>query len=113
MKLHKIRNVALEECCAEQKIAYNIAFRCDTTCGHRYNELLKEDPEAAAALLEEVKEIHLGSWDRDYASYSRKYDRDVIVACLEAGLANYLKNFFIATRYEQIGKAFPLPADVR
>lgn len=113
MKLHKIRNVALEECCAEQKIAYNIAFRCYINCEDRYRDVLKNDPEEAAALLERAKEIHLSMYDDEVARQPRrstKYDRDAIVACLDAGLKNYIENNFIATNYKQVGKAFPLPA---
>ena len=106
MKLHKICNVDLKECSAEQKIAYNIAFRCEISGGSEFRKLLATDPKGAAELCTKLRDIHMDAWDRDPGS--RRYDREAIYTALDNGLHAYLENHFIATRYEQIGKAFPL-----
>ena len=36
MKYHKIRNIDIKTCTAEQKIAYNMAFSADITFGDRF-----------------------------------------------------------------------------
>lgn len=39
MKWHKIRNVPIDVCSAEQKVAYNMAFRVHINQGDQYRAL--------------------------------------------------------------------------
>lgn len=103
MKHHKIINVPIQTCTAEQKIAYNLAFRA---CSYRDNYLSARKISAicAADMLKQIKDEIFGEWCRLYGG---KYNDDAIIAAFNAGLAKYLENPFIATGYEQIGNAFP------
>lgn len=103
MLYHKIRGVPLEVCTAEQKIAYNIAFRAECFSS-KYQEAESVSAVCAAEALDEIARIAFSWWMQDHAG---KYNDDAIFAALRAGLAEYLKKPFIAWDYKQIGKAFP------
>ena len=95
MKFHKIRNVPLNVCTAEQKIAYNLASS--------YADCIKGktwlcDTDISRWLLA----IYMDSTQKD------KYDLDGIFCALNAGTVNFVKHPFIATSYKQIGDAFPV-----
>ena len=96
LKTHKIPNVDKLVCCAEQKIAYNLAF---STRDH----ILRCGLNGEQAVAETMK-----FWHSSHEGQSSKYNAEAIKAALTGGLKNYLKNHFIASNYEQIGKAFPL-----
>lgn len=107
MKVHKIRNVEKEVCCAEQKIAYNMAFRCHISHQERFNRLLKEGTQAgiSEAIARMIRE-QVDSFVRNYQAKS--WNVDAISHALRQGLETYLRKPFIATTYNQIGEAFPI-----
>ena len=104
MKLHKIPGIPLDVCAAEQKIAYNLAFRIHVNRGDEY--LAIPDSRKAQA-VEWLVEEALGDYRNAYAYKPGKYDEEAIAVFLKNGLANYLDQHFIATNYERVGKAFP------
>ena len=96
MKYHKICNIPIEVCTAEQKIAYNLvsAYR-DCIVGGSFSTW----PEAAHWC---VRMYTLG-----YDYKPGKYDIDAIFCAINAGIESFCEKPFIASSYEQIGKAFP------
>lgn len=91
MKYHKIRNVPMNVCTAEQKIAYNIAFAHYEIAGtyHSYAEAAQ----------------NFVSWCKDSI---KNYDIDAVFCALNAGLENYCKaKYRILSSYEEIGRMFP------
>lgn len=90
LKTHKIRGVEKSVCCAEQKIAYNLAF-----CYLNINDFSIEGA--------------LDVWEVSAQAQSGRYNAEAVEAALRAGADAYRAKPFIATRYEEIGAAFPLP----
>ena len=107
--LHKIRNIPRDVCTAEQKIAYNLAFRCHISYQEEYNRVKKDG--TAAALSAGVYEM-IARIIRDYqAAYTftpGKYDLDAIHHALHVGLKSYMDNPQIYTTFAEIGEAFPI-----
>ena len=107
MKYHKIRNVPIDICSAEQKIAYNIAFRLRSTYYDDYKQ--------AAACCRICEEDFLNSLIKqgmkEY-SYTKdgkngKYDIDAIFSSLRSGIREYMQDkYSIYTSFEQVGKTF-------
>lgn len=104
MKYHKIRNVPMSICTAEQKIAYNLAFSYGSNFKKEFDrmpmQLQKSDVVFTA--------IHfcLKIWGNN--EKANKYNIDAIQCALNAGMEDYLKNNCpILASYEEIGKAFP------
>lgn len=113
MKYHKIRNVAKETCTAEQKIAYNLAFRVHINYQDDFNRVNSINPGSAKHDAVKLASDAIRTYTLAYDYKPGKYDLDAIQAALNAGLYEYLCKPFIATDYERIGKAFPahyLPA---
>lgn len=107
MKYHKIRNVEKSVCTAEQKIAYNIAWRIDLSYGSQFRADLENVGNLAIdEAVTKLRDIGLKNYKLSY-TYTDKYDIDAIFAALNAGLKKYLLKPFIATRYDEIGEAFP------
>lgn len=109
MKYHKIHNVPLKVCTAEQMVAYNIAFAVHINYQDKYDKAkaissICADDVVRDIILMEVQNFKKGM---EEGRYKKNFDIDAIQACLNAGLVNYLDHFFIATEYEQVGKAFP------
>lgn len=96
MKYHKINNVPKEICTCEQKIAYNL---CSAYSDCVLSKGFHTWPEAAHYL------VHLYALGYDYKP--GKYDIDAIFCAINAGIEAFCAKPFIATSYEQIGKAFP------
>ena len=109
MKYHKIPKVEKNICTAEQMIAYNIAFRIHINHGDEYEDAKKVTAICADELLHDLIAMYIGFFADDMAANKNgtQYDLDAIQSCLNAGLADYLNAFFIATDYAQVGKAFP------
>ncbi len=106
MKKHKIRNVDISVCCAEQKIAYNLAFSHCTNFKEQY-EKIKGNDFLIADFVIQLRDfaIKLYKQGRDYTG---RYDIDLIQHCLHNGIENYFKaNCKICSSYEEIGKIFP------
>lgn len=102
MSLHKIRGVDKAVCSAEQKIAYNIAWRIAEELHYNGASFSVEDERGAV-------EDYRRAWLRDYPSAARKYDTGAIFAALASGLHDYLTaGGRIMTSYAEIGRAFPI-----
>lgn len=102
MKFHKIRNVPIEVCTAEAKIAYNYAFNYLDIIQNAYNKCTcnfqKKD-----VILEGVKLI----MENLSENAKNRYDIDAIFCCLNAGLEGYInEKYHILSSYEEIGKIF-------
>ena len=93
MKYHKIRNVPLTVCTAEQKLAYNIAF-ANSDWVKRSKLGWREEISRICSRMQN---------DPEY----KRFDIDAVKSALFAGFENYMYYPFIATSYEQISKAFP------
>lgn len=105
MKYHKIRGVAMETCSAEQKAAYNLAFRLHISHGEKYKKIAASCPRFVLAEAEDqLLTDAVKQWKRDG---DPRLDIDAVFSALRAGLHNYLLRPFIASDYEKIGKAFP------
>lgn len=95
MKYHKIRNVDLTVCTAEQKIAYNLAWQ--------YRDyVLSGKFSSYAEAAQELSNIYKRTEKKP-----GQYDIDSIFCALNAGLEEYCKRPFIACSYSEVGKAFP------
>ena len=107
---HKIPGVALDVCTAEQKIAYNLAFRAHITFADKWKKARETSGVCSSDFLHQIIDFQMLEW-RDYAKNvkesAKRFNVDAIRCCLNMGLADYLDHMFIATDYAQIGKAFP------
>lgn len=104
MKYHKIRNVPMEVCTAEQKIAYNLAWRDRGRFIGEYNRMPCEFQKME--VVEAAKDWMIKQWS--YCKDAHRYDVDAIASALNAGLEKYFNNSCgILTSYEQVGKMFP------
>lgn len=112
MKCKKIRNVEKSVCTAEQKIAYNLAFRAHITFGDKFRQAVKNN-ETSMNLKDYIiqcRDFEMKQW-KNNPNYS-KYNEDAIFCALNAGLYQYMEKPFIASDYETIGKCFKLVYDV-
>ena len=105
MNYHKIRGVPINVCACEQKIAYNIAFGVCVNGREAYRKAKEVSEICASDFVLQLRDEGMKRWT--YNAQHDRYDEDAIFAALNAGLRNYLENYFIASGYEQIGKAFP------
>lgn len=110
VKYHKIRGVEMSVCTAEQKIAYNLAWRANLRCGERFRECLPlvtfaEAKHAASKLAREMLDEYRLSYN--YQRNPGRYTEDAIFSALLAGMYDYLCKPFIATDFARIGQAFP------
>lgn len=106
MKLtyHKISGVEKSVCTAEQKIAYNLAFRSHISYGDAFNKL---SGFAKSEAIIKIRDAMMRQYRLGYDYKPGKFNEDAIQAALHAGLREYLENPFIAWDYESIGKTFP------
>jgi len=96
MKYHKIRGIDISVCTAEQKIAYNlVSAHYDCVLNGNFHAW----PEASHFLVK--------LYTQGYDYKPGKYDIDAIFCAINAGIESFCKKPFIATSYDQIGKAFP------
>lgn len=107
MKYHKIRNVPLDVCTAEQVVAYNLAFRAHINYDRRFRQALDFSDACAFDLVLNIVHKSISSYMSMDNYDPKKRDVDAIQAALSAGLFDYMKNPFIASEYVSIGKAFP------
>ena len=106
MKYHKIRGIDLNVCTAEQKIAYNLAFRAHITFEETYKKAVTVSAICASDALEQIIDFEMNAFRSSY-SYTGKFNEDAIKSALRAGLSDYLLHFHLYSTYEEIGKAFP------
>jgi hypothetical protein len=105
-KYHKIRNVSLRVCAAEQMIAYNLA--------QAHSDLFKDEYTSAASasaknnIVNEAAEFSLNYYTTGYAYKEGKYNIDCISDALRAGMGRYMEDGRpILSSYESIGAYFP------
>lgn len=105
MKYHKIKNVPLEICTAEQKISYNLAFSNAHLFKSEYQKMPMQFQKNE--VVYQALKFCMKQWRASY-NFDSKYDIDSIFCCLNAGLENYIKNNCpILSSYEDIGSIFP------
>lgn len=112
LKCKKIKNIDKSVCTAEQKIAYNLAFRAHITFGDKFRQAIKNN-ETAMNLNDYViqcRDFVLKQWKN--SKDHDKYNEDAIFCALNSGLKNYMENPFIASDYETIGKCFKLEYEI-
>ena len=103
MKTRKIYGIDKSVCNAEQKIAYNLAFRAHINYGDNYRALpVIEKPAALKTIIERI----MRSYRSGYLYKPGYYNEDAIQMYLQNGLHTYLMHAFIATDYEHIGLSF-------
>lgn len=106
MQYHKINGVPLDECTAEQKIAYNLAFMYYDNVIKEYNRLPMQFQKSELVSASVRKMLDLYRMGRDYKP--GKYNEDAIFCALNAGFENYLKaKYHILSSYKAIGEMFP------
>ena len=108
MKCHKIRGIDLKTCAAEQKIAYNYAFMW-VDCGKKvFNSNSPESVKSEG--LQNIISCIVKNMDQN--GTGERSNTDAIITALRNGFRGYCTNFFIASDYESIGKAFPIPYEL-
>lgn len=111
MKYHKIRNIPLDVCTCEAKIAYNLAFLYATDYRDAYKKNASNVSEIAVSeLVSEAIYWCMKMWKtgEPYQTTPDKYSIDLIFGCLNAGMENYFKgDYAILSSYEEVGKIFP------
>ena len=106
MTYHKIKNIPLTECTAEQKIAYNLSFAYYYNVLEEYNRLPMHFQKSELVYASVRKMLDLYRMGRDYKP--GKYNEDAIFCALNAGFENYLKaKYHILSSYKEIGEMFP------
>ncbi len=106
MTYHKIKNIPLTECTAEQKIAYNLSFAYYYNVLKEYNRLPMQFQKSELVYTSIRKMLDLYRMGRDYKP--GKYNEDAIFCALNAGFENYLKaKHHILSSYKEIGEMFP------
>lgn len=106
MKYHKIKNIPLTVCTAEQKIAYNLAFSWREVVKRNYGEMpcafQKSD------VLHQFIHMMIKGYKSAYDYKPGRYDIDAIFCALNAGMEKYINSeYSILNSYEEIGKMFP------
>ena len=105
MKYHKIKNIPLDVCTVEQKIAYNLAFSNYALFEKQYHALSMRFQKRDLISYAVHKMIE---WYQNGYAYDGKYDIDAIFSALNAGFENYLRgDYHILTSYKDIGNIFP------
>lgn len=107
MNYHKIPKVEKSICTAEQKIAYNIAFRLHIAYADQFEKINSVNPGGARAKCAELAKEGLNYYKMSYTYKPGKYDEDAIFSALLAGLYDYLSDYHIFSSYKDIGQAFP------
>ncbi len=103
MKYHKIKNVSLNVCTAEQKIAYNLAFSHAHIFKKAYN--LSPMQFQKNEVVHEAVQFCMKMWG--YNEKADKYNADAIFCALNAGIEDYIKNNCpILASYEKISETF-------
>ena len=108
MKLKKIYGVPLSVCSGEQKVASNYAWRDRDMLRRNYATAKSKSDfinKAASAIVDEFIEVYPES----------KINSEGVRLALIGGLEQFITGggSGIFTSYEEVGKAFPLPEDVR
>lgn len=106
LRYNSIQGIDKKTCTAEQKIAYNLAFRCYITYQDSY-KALGSNFAKSRAIIDMVNDA-IKKYCAAYDYVPNKYNLDGIKAALQAGLRSYMeKNGPIASSYKEIGEMFP------
>ena len=106
MIYHKIKNVSMEVCTAEQKIAYNLAFSNYSWIKKYYDKAPTEI--CKSEIMSEGILKMLENYKLSWGYKEGRYNEDAIFCCLNAGFRDYINgNIHIFASYEEIGKTFP------
>ena len=110
MKYHKIKDIPLEVCTAEAKIAYNLASTYTSEYKATYQKKAHLFPRIAVSdFIDEAVNKCLKMWVNGYTYQTtpHKYDIDAIQCCLNAGMEDFFKSeHSILSSYEEIGNIF-------
>lgn len=111
LKTRKIRNVPKNVCTAEEKLAYNIAFRIEIGYGDLIRKL-KAQKKARIIISNFIWNLirKYLNWYKEDCPNS-KYNIDAVQVSLMRNLENYIDEYFIASDYETIGERFRIPRD--
>lgn len=105
LQYHKIKNVPLEVCTVEQKLAYNLSYNSDL---YSYLKLynMAETGVQKSEIIHDY--IRLCMKRFSFIDTKVKHNIDGIFCCLNAGMENYFNsdNYYL-TSYDEIGKMFP------
>lgn len=104
MKTYKITGVAKDVCCVEQMLAYNIAFRIHINHDRDFEQCTTAAEKDI--LVKKYRDMYMGFLANES---KRKYNPDALFVALNHGLKKYIDKFFIASDYETVGRAFPIP----
>lgn len=96
-RYHKIRNVDIKVCAAEQKIAYNISFS-------NYDWIRRSGKDYKVLLKEIVDRL---SKQKEFS----RFNMDVVYEALMNGFNEYSHYPFIAHDYKRIGDTFKIKLD--
>lgn len=107
MKYHKIRNIPMHICTAEQKIAYNLAFSHTVNYRKMYQiaQCNFQKREIITSAVHWCITLYQSSYE--YAENPKKYNIDGIFTSLMAGMENYFNGKEILCSFSEIGETFP------
>ena len=114
MKVHKIYRVEKSVCCAEQKIAANLAFRAHISYQDEFDRIVKDGTQAAVnEFVHYMIDQEINNYRNAYDTTQDRYNIDAIFSALGAGLERYMhmrdsEKLMIETNYQAVGEAFPL-----
>ena len=107
MKYHKIKNIPLQVCTAEAKIAYNVAL--SYASNYRETWIKNKDKYSGWAKSEFIHDVikYCMHFVLSNEIICKKYNTDAIQCCLHAGMENYFNHKYrILCTYEDIGDIF-------
>lgn len=114
MKVHKIVGVDKTVCCAEQKIAANLAFRAHISYQEDFDRINKDGTQAAVSkFVRWMINQKIKDYRNAYDTTPNRYNIDAIFCALGAGLERYMRmsvseKLRVETGYQNVGEAFPL-----
>ena len=104
---HKIRGVPLNECTAEQKIAYNLSIWYYDLVIKKYAGL-KTQHQKSELVTASIQKM-LEHYRMSYGYKPGKYNEETIFYALSAGFENYLNaKYHILSSYKEVGECFPI-----
>lgn len=96
MKVHKITGVDKAVCCAEQKIAANLAFCAHISCQDEFDRIIKDGTQATVSkFVRWMIDQKIKDYRDAYDTTPNRYNIDAIFCALGAGLERYMAIIFI------------------
>lgn len=108
MKIHKIRNVDINVCSKEQKIAANLAWHYHSWLGRKFREFQGTEAEKCNAIAD-IRDRMIEDFKSNYST--KGLDMDAVFVALNQGLRAYIErpSAKIYADYAEIGRDFPIP----